>query len=202
MEIEFFCHPSQSPEWYQYWRDRRYQWYLDLGLAGDRLRLRDHDQDELSHYSCGTADIEYAFPFLPPGEFGELEGVAHRGDFDLRSHMEGKLVRQGDQLVVEAGRRRQAAPSRQRQGPELFRRPDQGALHPARHRAVGRGRSGHAGLPLRGLYRGRGARRERQADQAGGAEAASRGWPRSRRPSFRWSRRTACRRWPRRSIAT
>ena len=55
----------------------------------------------MSHYSCGTADIEYAFPFLPPGEFGELEGVAHRGDFDLRSHMEGKLVRQGDQLVVE-----------------------------------------------------------------------------------------------------
>ena len=55
----------------------------------------------MSHYSCGTADIEYAFPFLPPGEFGELEGIAHRGDFDLRSHMEGKLVRQGDQLVVE-----------------------------------------------------------------------------------------------------
>ena len=101
MEIEFFCHPSQSPQWYQYWRNRRYQWYLDLGLAGDRLRLRDHDPEELSHYSCGTADIEYAFPFLPPGEFGELEGIAHRGDFDLRSHMEGKLVRQGDQLVVE-----------------------------------------------------------------------------------------------------
>jgi glycyl-tRNA synthetase len=103
MEIEFFCQPSQSPEWYKYWRDRRYRWYLDLGLAGDRLRLRDHDKEELSHYSCGTADIEYAFPFLQPGEFGELEGIAHRGDFDLRSHMEGKLVRQGDQLVVELG---------------------------------------------------------------------------------------------------
>ena len=101
MEIEFFCHPSTSPQWYKYWRDRRYQWYLDLGLAGDRLRLRDHTKEELSHYSCGTADIEYAFPFLPPGEFGELEGVAHRGDFDLRSHMEGKLVRSGDALVVE-----------------------------------------------------------------------------------------------------
>ncbi|HWB11732.1 MAG TPA: glycine--tRNA ligase [Pirellulales bacterium] len=101
MEIEFFCHPHQSPGWYTYWRDRRYRWYLDLGLAGDRLRLRDHEKDELSHYSCGTADIEYAFPFLPAGEFGELEGIAHRGDFDLRSHMEGKLVRQGDQLVVE-----------------------------------------------------------------------------------------------------
>ena len=101
MEIEFFCHPGTSPEWYRYWRDRRYQWYLDLGLSRSRLRLRDHDREELSHYSCGTADIEYAFPFLPPGEFGELEGVAHRGDFDLRSHIEGKLVRQGDQLVVE-----------------------------------------------------------------------------------------------------
>ena len=72
-------------------------------MAVERLRLRDHDKEELSHYSCGTADIEYAFPFLPPGEFGELEGVAHRGDFDLRSHIEGKLVRQGDQLVVEIG---------------------------------------------------------------------------------------------------
>ena len=101
MEIEFFCHPKTSPEWYRYWRDRRYRWYLELGLAGERLRLRDHDQDELSHYSCGTADIEYAFPFLPPGEFGELEGIAHRGDFDLRSHMEGKLVRKGGELVVE-----------------------------------------------------------------------------------------------------
>jgi len=94
MEIEFFCHPESSPGWYTYWRDRRYGWYVDLGLAGDRLRLRDHDAAELSHYSCGTADIEYAFPFLAEGEFGELEGVAHRGDFDLRSHMEGKLVRE------------------------------------------------------------------------------------------------------------
>ncbi len=91
MEIEFFCHPEQSREWYQYWRNRRMKWYTDLGLDGERLRLREHDQDELSHYSCGTADIEYAFPFLPEGEFGELEGIAHRGDFDLRSHMEGKL---------------------------------------------------------------------------------------------------------------
>jgi len=101
MEIEFFCHPDTSAAWYEYWRDRRYRWYQDLGLAGERLRLRDHDTEELSHYSCGTADVEYAFPFLSEGEFGELEGVAHRGDFDLRSHMEGKLVRQGGELVVE-----------------------------------------------------------------------------------------------------
>jgi glycyl-tRNA synthetase len=91
MEIEFFCNPNQSRQWYEYWRQRRLKWYTSLGLAGERLRLREHDQDELSHYSCGTADIEYAFPFLPEGEYGELEGIAHRGDFDLRSHMEGKL---------------------------------------------------------------------------------------------------------------
>jgi glycyl-tRNA synthetase len=103
MEIEFFCKPNTSPDWYKFWRDRRYQWYLNLGLAKDRLRLRDHHKEELSHYSCGTADIEYAFPFLAEGDFGELEGIAHRGDFDLRSHQEGKLARQGDQLVVELG---------------------------------------------------------------------------------------------------
>ncbi len=93
MEIEFFCHPSTSRKWYEYWRDRRMAWYTGLGLASDRLRLREHDNDELSHYSVGTADIEYSFPFLSEGEFGELEGIAHRGDFDLRSHMEGKLVK-------------------------------------------------------------------------------------------------------------
>jgi glycyl-tRNA synthetase len=104
MEIEFFCHPKSSREWYQYWRDRRMKWYTDLGLASDRLRLREHEQDELSHYSIGTADIEYAFPFLPAGEFGELEGIAHRGDFDLRSHMEGKLdPNSKPELKVELG---------------------------------------------------------------------------------------------------
>ncbi|MCC7083649.1 MAG: glycine--tRNA ligase [Pirellulales bacterium] len=93
MEIEFFCRPDSSRKWYEYWRDRRMKWYTDLGLASNRLQLREHHADELSHYSCGTADIEYAFPFLAEGEYGELEGVAHRGDFDLRSHMEGKLVK-------------------------------------------------------------------------------------------------------------
>ena len=103
MEIEFFCRPTQSRQWYEYWRDRRLAWYASLGLASGKLRLRDHGPEELSHYSCGTADIEYAFPFLPEGEYGELEGVAHRGDFDLRSHMEGKLIREGDGFAVELG---------------------------------------------------------------------------------------------------
>ena len=101
MEIEFFCHPSQSPQWYQYWRDRRFAWYTSLGIGSEKLRLRDHHADELSHYSCGTADIEYQFPFLADGEFGELEGVAHRGDYDLRSHMEGKLKNENGELIVE-----------------------------------------------------------------------------------------------------
>jgi glycyl-tRNA synthetase len=76
---------------------------MDLGLKSEKLRLRDHDQDELSHYSRGTADIEYAFPFLPEGDYGELEGIAHRGDFDLRSHMEGKLDPATNPLEVEKG---------------------------------------------------------------------------------------------------
>ncbi len=103
MEIEFFCAPSESQGWYRYWRDRRMAWYESLGLAGERLRMREHDADELSHYSTGTADIEYAFPFLSEGDYGELEGVAHRGDFDLRSHSEGKLDPKSNPLVVELG---------------------------------------------------------------------------------------------------
>lgn len=101
MEIEFFCPPDASQQWYQYWRDRRLSWYKELGLSGERLQLREHEADELSHYSTGTADIEYAFPFLPEGEYGELEGIAHRGDFDLRSHMEGKLDPNTNPLELE-----------------------------------------------------------------------------------------------------
>lgn len=101
MEIEFFCHPAQSQDWYRYWRDRRMHWYTALGLAGESLIMREHAAEELAHYSVGTADIEYAFPFLPEGEYGELEGIAHRGDFDLRSHMEGKLDPATKPMTVE-----------------------------------------------------------------------------------------------------
>lgn len=83
MEIEFFCHPDEAPHWYKYWRDERFAWYVRHGLRSDRLRLRDHDPDELAFYSTATADIEYAFPF----GVSELEGVAHRGDYDLSQHM-------------------------------------------------------------------------------------------------------------------
>jgi len=84
MEIEFFCHPSTSAQWYCKWRDERFDWYKGLGLAGANLRLREHDAQELSHYSSGTSDIEYKFPW----GWGELEGIAHRGDYDLKQHMQ------------------------------------------------------------------------------------------------------------------
>ena len=90
MEIEFFIHPSQANEWYAWWRDQRFAWWQSIGLAGDNLQLREHEKDELAHYAkdgAGTSDIEYRFPFTAP-DFGELEGVAHRSDFDLRQHAE------------------------------------------------------------------------------------------------------------------
>jgi glycyl-tRNA synthetase len=89
MELEFFVHPSESDKWYRFWREARYQWWCDLGLAGNRLRLRDHDKDELAHYakeSGGCADVEYAFPFSGEKGFTELEGIAYRSDYDLRQH--------------------------------------------------------------------------------------------------------------------
>ena len=87
MEVEFFCHADDASAWYKFWRDVRMKWWEELGLAGDNLTLREHDKDELSHYSTATSDIEYRFPFTAPG-FGELEGVAHRGNFDLTQHQE------------------------------------------------------------------------------------------------------------------
>ena len=84
MEIEFFCHPEQSMMWYEWWRNTRFNWYTNLGLKSEKLRLRNQGPDELAHYSKACADIEYMFPFSD--EFQELEGVAHRGCFDLSQH--------------------------------------------------------------------------------------------------------------------
>jgi glycyl-tRNA synthetase len=88
MEIEFFIHPSEANQWYTWWRDWRFGWWQSIGLTSSNLQLREHDRDELAHYAkegAGTSDIEYKFPFTAPG-YGELEGVAHRADFDLRAH--------------------------------------------------------------------------------------------------------------------
>jgi glycyl-tRNA synthetase len=91
-ELEFFCHPSESRDWYAFWRDFRMEWWKAIGLAGDNLILREHAKDELSHYSQGTSDVEYRFPFTSP-DFGELEGIAHRGDFDLTQHQKHSGVK-------------------------------------------------------------------------------------------------------------
>jgi glycyl-tRNA synthetase len=86
MEMEFFVHPSSEEEWFAYWVAERLRWWTEaLGIAPDRLRLRPHEKDELSHYSKQTTDIEYAFPM----GWSELEGVADRTDYDLRAHSAG-----------------------------------------------------------------------------------------------------------------
>ncbi len=85
MEMEFFVEPGTDEEWHQYWIDERFRWYVDLGINPDNLRLFEHPKDKLSHYSKRTVDIEYKFGFQG-GEFGELEGVANRTDFDLGTH--------------------------------------------------------------------------------------------------------------------
>jgi glycyl-tRNA synthetase len=82
MEMEFFVPPDEAPRWYEHWKQARIDWYVELGLRADHLRLREHDEDELSHYSSATADVEYLFPI----GWSELEGIANRGDFDLTQH--------------------------------------------------------------------------------------------------------------------
>ena len=85
MEMEFFVEPGTDEEWHQYWIDERFRWYTDLGINPENLRLFEHPAEKLSHYSKRTVDIEYRFGFSS-GEFGELEGVANRTDFDLKTH--------------------------------------------------------------------------------------------------------------------
>lgn len=120
MEIEFFCHPDQAKDWYAFWRDWRMEWWKSLGLAGDNLILREHDRDELAHYAkegAGTSDVEYRFPFTAPG-FGELEGIAHRTDFDLRQHAEHSGL--GDKLKYFDATRGEPAPNGQPKGERYF----------------------------------------------------------------------------------
>lgn len=90
MELEWFCHPDEAKMWRDFWFAERQRFWKSVGLSSANLQMRDHDSDELSHYAkagLGTADIEYRFPFTAPG-FGELEGIAHRCDFDLTQHQE------------------------------------------------------------------------------------------------------------------
>ncbi|MBA2625662.1 MAG: glycine--tRNA ligase [Acidimicrobiia bacterium] len=99
MEVEFFVPPGDGPKWYEYWCAERLRWFTDLGIPPEDLRLRPHDPDELSHYSAGTSDIEYRYPW----GWGELEGIAQRTDFDLRRHAEasGERLEYFDQASGE-----------------------------------------------------------------------------------------------------
>jgi glycyl-tRNA synthetase len=82
MEMEYFVAPADADQWYRYWIATRLAWYLDLGIPEEQLRLHEHAQEDLSHYSRGTTDVEFAFPW----GWDELEGVANRGDYDLTQH--------------------------------------------------------------------------------------------------------------------
>jgi glycyl-tRNA synthetase len=99
MELEYFVPPDEADRWFEYWCDARMRWYTDLGIRTDHLRLRPHGADELSHYSSATSDIEYLFPI----DWQELEGIANRGDFDLRQHAEfsGEKLEYFDQASGE-----------------------------------------------------------------------------------------------------
>ncbi|WP_267208036.1 MULTISPECIES: glycine--tRNA ligase [Corynebacterium] len=88
MEMEFFVKPGEDEEWQQYWIDDRYNWYVDLGIKEENLRLYEHPKEKLSHYSKRTVDVEYAFGFKG-SKWGELEGVANRTDYDLSVHAKG-----------------------------------------------------------------------------------------------------------------
>ncbi|MBU6516234.1 MAG: glycine--tRNA ligase [Acidobacteriota bacterium] len=82
MEMEYFVPPAEAEQWYRYWIDQRLNWYLGLGIPADKLRLHEHAPEDLSHYSRGTTDVEFAYPW----GWDELEGIANRGDYDLTQH--------------------------------------------------------------------------------------------------------------------
>jgi len=104
MEMEFFVHESEERQWFDYWCEARMQWYRDLGINEDKLKFREHDESELAHYARYTTDVEYEFPF----GWQELEGIANRGNFDLRMHNEhsGK-----DQTYFDEARQEKYLPS-------------------------------------------------------------------------------------------
>ncbi|MGH2986560.1 MAG: glycine--tRNA ligase [Solirubrobacterales bacterium] len=99
MEMEYFVPPDEAEKWHRHWLEERIRWYTELGIRADNLILREHGPEELSHYSSATSDIEYRFPM----GFSELEGIANRGDFDLRQHTEhsGEKLEYFDQQTKE-----------------------------------------------------------------------------------------------------
>ena len=99
MELEFFCKPGTELEWFKYWKEFCHNWLMELGMTDDNLRMRDHDPEELSHYSNGTTDFEFMFPF----GWGELWGIADRTDYDLKQHQDhsGKGMEYMDPVTNE-----------------------------------------------------------------------------------------------------
>jgi len=99
MEMQWFCLPKESDKWFDYWREERMKWYLTLGIKKENLRFREHGKDELAHYAKKAVDIEYKFPF----GWKEIEGIHHRGDWDLSRHSEfsGKDLRYSDHRYKE-----------------------------------------------------------------------------------------------------
>ncbi len=99
MEIEYFCRPEDAPAKYKEWIEERHQWYIDLGIRKENLQLREHGKEELAHYAAGCTDVEYKFPF----GWSELEGIANRGDYDLKQHAQfsGKELSYQDPVTSE-----------------------------------------------------------------------------------------------------
>ena len=99
MEMEFFCKPGTEIDWFNYWKDFTYKWFINLGINEENLRMRDHDTDELAFYSNATTDIEYKYPF----GWGELCGIASRTDYDLKQHIDlsGKDLSYFDEAAKE-----------------------------------------------------------------------------------------------------
>ena len=155
MEMEYFVPPDEAQKWFEHWTQARFDWYVELGIRADLLRLRPHDADELSHYSSGTSDVEYLFPI----GWSELEGIANRGDFDLKQHAEfsGEKLEYFDQWTRRALRPARDR-ARRRRRPRRARVPRRRLRHrggggPPAHRAApapearpGEGRGAAAGL--------------------------------------------------------
>ena len=137
MEIEFFCRASEAAQWYQYWRERRYRWYLDLGMKQANLHLREHDAERARALRRGLRRRRVRLPVRPQ------RARRHREPHGLRPAPAHADERQGSALLRRSGAERGSAP-----------------LFAARHRAVGRRRSRHARVSLRRVQRGRGRRRD------------------------------------------
>jgi glycyl-tRNA synthetase len=108
MEIEFFCPPKDSKMWYEFWRNLRLKWYESLGIKSEKLRPREQGEDELAHYSDATTDVEYLFPFSDEPQ--ELEGIAHRGDYDLKAHGVGSKNKENTFAVLDDDTRERYVP--------------------------------------------------------------------------------------------